>query len=127
MIAVAGEALANLSQSELREAKRLVAGHLKDSSLKSFNLEAELLERYRSTTELYSSVLHDESVPANQKAQVMNSCANLLSQISKIQLDVYNSERIKLIERVFIDTLKALPNAEAALDLYEENCKRYLA
>ena len=95
-------------------------------SLVDFNLEAELLQRYKATTELWDTIVHDESVPANQKAQVMNACSALLEKISKLQVDIYDSERLKTLERAFIDTLKQLPNQQQALDLYEEASRKLL-
>lgn len=120
------KALNSWSKQQLYQLKSQLDEMFPASSLKGFNLEGELIDRYTATTQLWDTVLHDEAVPANQKAQVMNACANLLSQISKIQLEVYDSERVKRLEKVFIEVLNQLPNREQAVQLYEESARKYL-
>ena len=54
-------------------------------------------------------------MPANQKAQLINSCASLLSQMTKTQTELYGAERLKRMEQALIETLKTMD-----LKIYEQ-------
>lgn len=68
-----------------------------------------------------ADTLASEDTPASQQAQTVNSCMAVLTGIAKIQNEVHSSESVKRLEAVFISTLKALPNAEDALEIYRTN------
>jgi hypothetical protein len=71
---------------------------------------------------LQMSVLREESnVPANQIAQVCNSLSTSLRLLADRQVSVYNSERLKKIEKVLIECLSVLPDdiQQAFLSKYE--------
>ena len=72
---------------------------------------------------LQRETLRDNSVPANQKAQTSNAVAATLATLSKLQTEMYTSERLKKIEQVLIETLQTLPQETQAafLDTYEAN------
>ena len=64
--------------------------------------------------------LYDEEVPANQKAQIANSCAGLLQQMTKSQSTIYSAERVKRMEVALLKSLHGMPQ-----DVLEEFLERY--
>jgi hypothetical protein len=94
---------------------------LPSAGLMSLNLETELVENYKLTVTLYNDIIHDETVPANQKAQVVNSCSSLLKTIAELQESVHGTEQVKKLQNIFVATLKELPNSADALLIYERH------
>lgn len=92
-----------------------------NKTLMDFNVETELINQYIKAQGLMADTLASEDTPASQQAQTVNSCMAVLTGIAKLQNDVHSSERVKRLEAVFISTLKALPNAEDALEIYRTN------
>lgn len=92
------------------------------NSLVDMNMEEELILQFQAVRALQNNILDDESVPANQKAQVANSVANVLGSIADLQNKVYSSERFKRIETLLIRHLNKLPEdvAAAFLEDYEQ-------
>lgn len=76
-----------------------VGNRLPPRTLSSVDLVEELLLQYQIAKALMASVLSNAAVPANQKAQVLNSCAAVLEQVTRTQTALYNAEMIKLIEQ----------------------------
>ena len=95
---------------------------LPPTNLSKMNMEEEMILQYRAIRELQNSVLDDDSIPANQRAQVANAVAASLNKLADLQKDIYMSERFKLIENLLIRTLGKLPEDLAAsfLDEYEK-------
>lgn len=89
------------------------------AALKDINLEAELVSQYAKIKTLQSDVMADQDTPVNQKAQVANSCAATLGQLTKMQSDFYTSERFKSIEGILIKYLKTLPES-MVLEFFNE-------
>lgn len=88
--------------------------------LEDLNLADELLTQYKAAVALFEDVRHDLETPANQKAQLLNSISAIIGNISKTQTDVYNAERLKLLENTLIATLKEFPEVKQAfLEAYE--------
>lgn len=114
------------SQEQLEAIQEALADRLPPKTLLDVNLEHELLGLMRKGQTLLSDVLTDDAVPANQRAQVLNSLASTLDQLAKLQNSIYDSERIKRLEHVFTRTLKALPSeaAEYALETYRGEWKK---
>lgn len=116
-----------LSGMNLHELLALVAKievYLPSKSLKDMNLEDELLIQYQQTKALLASIIDDVGTPANQRAQVINSCSSILAQITKTQTDLYNSERLKVLEQALINALKTVP--ESVSEKFFENYERQL-
>lgn len=92
------------------------------TALKDLNLEEELVIQFLGAKTLRDSSVTDAKIPANQKAQLMNTCASILSQMAKSQTELYSAERIKRMEMALIDTLRDLDEAvlEKFLIAYEE-------
>ena len=99
---------------------------VKTQSLKDLDLDKELLEQYQSAKKLLTDVQYEEGVPLNQKAQITNTITSILQAIIKMQQDLYNIEKIKLIENVLIETLKEHETLrDAFLEKYEAALKAH--
>ena len=77
--------------------------------LTDIDLETEIVLQLTQAKHLQSAVLADSHCPANQKAQVANSCAAVLDQLIKMQVKLYDAERMKAIEQSLIKAVKTLP------------------
>lgn len=100
--------LVHMSDSELLELKAEIEQLLGAKSLKDLDLEQELLQQFNLTKKLLAEVLEDAEVPANQKAQVVNSCTSILKELTQTQTELYNAERLKKMESALIQCLKTL-------------------
>ncbi len=114
--------LRGMSLEGLLNLKARVNAVLPASKLSSMNLEEELVDQFRLAKILQSTVLTDPNVPANQKAQVSNTCASILSNLQDTQNKFYTAERLKSIEGLLIEHAKSWPTEEAKafLDAYQE-------
>jgi len=88
-------------------------------TLRDINLEYELLTQYQSLSLLFKDTLADDAVYANQKASLANSLASLLEKITKLQSEVYSSERVKRLESVLLKTLQTTNNVELTVQFLE--------
>jgi len=118
--------LSVFSIEQLEALQQHLAEVLPSQTLLDVNLEHELLNLLRTGQQLMTRVLSDDDVPANQKAQVINSLASTVDQLVKLQNSVYDSERVKRLEYVFTKALKSLPTevAEVALQAYQREWKK---
>lgn len=118
-----GEAgtLQTLTHDEMLALKELLDSSTVEKSLKDLNLEHELLAQYARVKRLQEEVLNDDSVPANQRAQVAGAVASTLQQLIKMQVEFSTSERFKAIEALMIKAMRKLPKdvAEEFLEEYE--------
>jgi hypothetical protein len=95
-----------MSVGQLLELRARVQARL-PMKLSDLDLEAELMLQYTQGKLLLNLVSTDEDTPANQKAQVQNSCAATLEQLVKLQTRLYDAERMKRIEQALIKAVKA--------------------
>lgn len=79
------------------------------TALKDMDLEEELVIQYQTLKSMQKDVLDDESIPANQRAQVANAVGSTLQSLMKMQSDVYSSERFKKLETSLIHLLNEWP------------------
>jgi len=95
---------------------------LPPASLAEMNMEEELIRQFQAVRALQNSIIDDDTIPPNQKAQVANSVASSLSKLADLQLGVFSSERFKRIETLLIRHLKKLPEdtAMAFIEDYEQ-------
>lgn len=102
-----------------------ITRHLPPTNLKDMNLEEELLLQFHAVRDLQGTVLEDEEIPLNQRAQLANNVASTLSKLIEMQEKVYTQERFKLMEGILIRCLNRLPEESAAqfLDEYERALK----
>lgn len=91
-------------------------------TLIDIDMEQELLLQYHSMRALQNEVLADTEVPRNQQAQIANACSAVLAKIAELQETLYDSERLKRIEKVLIASLDELPTEvkEKFLTEYEK-------
>lgn len=91
-------------------------------ALKDLNLEEQLLMQLAAMRAFQATVFNDKETAVNQVAQVANSVASVLKQLSDAQVRIYSSERFKRIESLMIRTLKKLPEEQASafLDEYDQ-------
>ena len=96
------------------------------ATLADLNLEKELVEQYLKIKTIMDEVVHDDRVPANQRAQVANSVVGALQQLHKLQEDMQREERLKIMEACLIDALKVLPDKtkEEFFEYYEATAKK---
>lgn len=114
-------AISELSEVDLLELRAEIDQLLPTKALTDLNMERELVLQLTTVQHLQMAVLRDKSVPANQKAQTVNSVAASLQALAKLQTEVYTSERLKTLEHILIKTLQTLPTAaqEEFLQAYE--------
>lgn len=93
---------------------------LEASSLDDLDLDAELVTHYNRASRMVEALEFESDIPANQKAQAMNTLTTILQQIIKIRTDLYNAEYLKKIEQILLKTLKALP-----VDVQQEFMEEY--
>lgn len=105
--------------SELVRFRDEITKMLPPLELGSLNLEEEMLLQYHNLRELQGSVMDDETVPVNQRAQVANTVAATLKTLGDQQIELYSSERFKDIENLLVRSLDKLPEDVAAAFLVE--------
>lgn len=93
-----------------------------DGTLQDLNLDKELYRAYVEASNYLELIKHDENTPANQVAQVLNSMTTILKEITKMQAELYNAERIKNLEAAMVYAIKKAPEdiREAFLIEYEK-------
>lgn len=91
------------------------------ASLSELNLDEELLIQYQNAVSTFESIRYDEETPANQKAQILNTISAILTNIVKLQTEMYDAERLKKLESALITILQGFPDIkEAFLQAYEK-------
>ena len=82
--------------------------------LKDIDLDGELFTQYARAKNLLALAETDEEIALNQKVQAMNSIVGILSQIVKLQSDVYNAQSAAELENTLISVLKKFPDLKDA-------------
>ena len=91
------------------------------ASLSELNLDEELLIQYQNAMSTFELIRYDPETPANQKAQILNTISAILTNIVKLQTELYDAERLKKLESTLIATLQAFPDIkEEFLQAYEK-------
>ena len=119
----ARDPLESMSHAELRRLRGEIDRLLPDKqTLGEMDMPSELVNQYQVVKDLQDSVISDDEVPANQRAQVAGAVASTLQQLVKMQSDFYTAERFRCIENLMIQYMKKLPLDEANrfLDEYEK-------
>lgn len=101
--------LAGMDEHELLTLRAEIDQRLVVKKLEDMDMERELVLQLRMSQALQTNIIDDDRVPANQKAQVMNSVASTIQQITKMQGEIYTSERLKRIESALIKQLNQWP------------------
>jgi hypothetical protein len=76
------------------------------NTLNDLDLDKELLDQYKAAKSVFEDIQYAEDIAPNQKAQVINTITTILQNIVKVQQDLHNVERMKLIENTLIATLQ---------------------
>jgi hypothetical protein len=84
------------------------------TDFKSLNIENELLEQYNRARKLLQDAEFEDGTGLNQKAQVLNSITSILAAITKMQSELYDVERVKILEGTLIDVLLEFPEVKDA-------------
>ena len=88
-------------------------------SLRSLNLDSELYNTYTTAKEFLSDIKDDPELNPGQVAQVMNTINTILKEITKMQTDLYDAERLKKLETCMILAIKHAP-ADVQARFFEE-------
>jgi uncharacterized protein (UPF0147 family) len=117
--------LSGLTVHELIALRAEIDTFLPSMSMSDMNMEQELLLQFQQTKTLLNTILTDEEVPANQKAQVINTCNAILTEITKTQSSLYNAERLKIMEQCLTNALKSAPTevSDKFFESYERELK----
>jgi hypothetical protein len=73
------------------------------------SLDDELENQLTTAKQLLEDAKFDETVPLNQKAQVINSIVAIIAAINKQKAALHNLAELALIETALIETLKEFP------------------
>lgn len=98
-----------LNEDDLLSLRDKIDDKLGGVGLNDVNIANEMVLQMKKARLLQDEVSEDEGVPANQRAQVQNSLASIISTLAKLQNVTYTSERLKRIEAVLIRTMKKQP------------------
>jgi len=104
---------------ELLRNRNAIDEALPSIELKDLDLEKELLLQFHSVRKLQDDVLHDDTIQLNQRAQLANTVASVLTKLADLQVEVYSAERFKSVENLLIRHLMAIPEAVAVAFLAE--------
>jgi tryptophan synthase beta subunit len=115
----------NIDENILKPIKKENPPTPKAKTLDDLDLDKELLQQFTTAKEVLEDIRHEQDVPANQKAQVINTITNILQGILKMQQDLHNVERMKLVENTLIEVLQRHQTLrEAFLEDYEKALKK---
>lgn len=101
--------LDDLTIEELHELRSRIDLRLPHQSLKNVNMERELVLQLSRVKQLQKDTLDDPDIPANQMAQVAGQMSSILSTLGRLQIELYDSERMKVLEHILIEAIKNLP------------------
>lgn len=119
--------ISGMPVSELLNLHARIEQALPARSLKEVSLEKTLVFQLLAAQDLQRTVLEaggdDEATPT-QKAQVMNTASGIIATLSKLQIELINSERFKDIEAALIDTVNKHMTDEQARAFFIEYRRR---
>ena len=111
--------LSGWTPKELRELADKIYANLGLSS--DIDLEAEMLNHYRrcnSAADLALTSLEEGATSAGAAA-VLTAATGSLRELAKLQTDLYNAERVKILERSMTEALQLADNKEDVLGKFE--------
>jgi hypothetical protein len=94
------------------------------TSLRNVSLEKTLVLQLLTAQELQKAVLEDEAATPTHKSQVTNTLSGVIDTLSKLQIKLFASERMKEIEAVLIDTVNEHMTPEQQHFFIEEYKRR---
>ena len=82
------------------------------------DLNLELLKQYAKAKQMLQDAELSKA-PLNYRVQALNAISSIISQLVKLQADLYQMEEIKKVEGALVETLKSMPDVrEAFLSKY---------
>lgn len=91
-----------------------------EGRLKDLDLDRELYIQYHKAKTLFEVSEYDQAATLSGKVSSLNGIIAILTQITKLQADLYNAKTISAIENSLIQTLKEFPEMrERFLELYK--------
>lgn len=103
------EDLASIPVADRIDLYEAIKGALPPHKLQDLDLAEELVLQFMRVKELQVKTISDRFTKANQKAQVANSVAAILAQLTKLQTELHTAERFKTLENMMIRHLRKLP------------------
>lgn len=126
-----GTALNKMSVAELMDLRNDIDALLPATALNNINLEVEVMLQYQIAKELVSKTIAGGGAEPQQKAQVLNACTRILGDIVKMQTELFDAERIKMIEnsleRAFAGAGVPLEVKQKFVTLHEEGLRELAA
>lgn len=102
-----------MNQDELLALRDEIEQKLEGITLSDVNLVKETMIQFKKAKKLQiDASAEDSEVPMNQRAQVQNSIANILDRLSKMQTELYDSEKLKRLQAAVIKIVKTLPKEQ---------------
>lgn len=101
-----------MTREQLLDLHAKVENELGGLGLMEVNLVKETLLQIHRAKLLQETASQAKDAPLNQKAQVQNSLGSMLTQLAKVQIDLFNSERIKRIQGAVVKVVKTLPKPQ---------------
>lgn len=116
--------LSGLSVTELLTLYTRIEALLPARSLKDVSIEKTLVLQLLAAQELQKAVLEDEQATPTQKSQVTNTLSGVIDALSKLQIKLFSSERMKELEACLIDTMNEHMTPEQAAFFMQEYRRR---
>lgn len=83
----------------------------------AIDVNVELRKQYRLANEIIEVIRYDPEVPANQKAQIINTVLSTLKAIQDRQEELHNLKQLQAMEATLVETLRTLPQETQQLFL----------
>lgn len=91
-------------------------------TIDNIDLEKEIVDRYAQARIL---LLEAKNEPVGQKATMLRAATEILRALVKTKTDLYNAERMKILEQTLIEVLQDFPELkDAFLERYERALKK---
>lgn len=115
-----------MTREQLLELHTKIEQKIGGLALTEINLVKETLLQIHRAKALQEAASNAKDAPLNQKAQVQNSLGTMIKDLIKVQVALFNSERIKRIQGAVIKVVKTLPKPQQDrfFELLEEELKR---
>lgn len=114
--------LESFTMIQLLKLREQIERRLPPRDMGEMDMQGELMMQYQLAKALQNAVLESAGTPANQKAQVMNTCTAVLEQVTKLKIAAFNAERVKAMEIALERAFKGVAS-ELKNDFYTQYTK----
>lgn len=83
-------------------------------SLNTLDLSEELVFQFLQAKKMMQDAQDDDDIPLNQKAQLLNSLANMNKQAAELQKSLFSPNQTRLREQALATALKKYPEVQTA-------------